>query len=94
MASKLRILAMLLLLDALLTWVGTGASRGWTKTTAFVEKTDDVTGLTYHEDRKVFEPGVDFLIGAAGTVGLLLAVSFLLGQTAGSSGKPKEPQTT
>lgn len=45
----------------LLVWLGGGAHRGWTQTSVPVEKTDEVTGLTYREYQPRFRPGVDFL---------------------------------
>jgi hypothetical protein len=58
----------------LLVWLGGGAHRGWTQTSVPVEKTDEVTGLTYREYQPRFRPGVDFLgaglLAAAGLAGV------------------------
>jgi len=45
MKKALRILAVLVLLAAGTTWLATGASRGWTKTSVMVKTADPVTGI-------------------------------------------------
>jgi hypothetical protein len=42
-------------------WVVTGASRGFTKTSVAVEKTDEITGLTYRDYERRFVAGVELL---------------------------------
>ena len=42
-------------------WVATGANRGFTKTSVAVEKTDEVTGLTYRDYEHRFVAGVELL---------------------------------
>jgi hypothetical protein len=64
-------------------WLMTGASRGWTKTSVPVEKTDEVTGLSYRTYQKRFEPGMDFL--AAG-----LSVAALCGLASWASGRRRK----
>ena len=49
-------------------WLLQGANTGWSRTSFPVEKTDEVTGLTYREYERRFQPGVDFL-----AVGLFMA---------------------
>jgi hypothetical protein len=72
MKKFLQILAMLVLLAGIITWLVTGANRGWTKTSVAVKTLDPVTeieGITY---QKKFLPGVDFL-GGAFAVSVVLA---------------------
>ena len=74
MKRAILILAALLALSAALVWLGTGANRGWTKTSVAVKTLDEVTGIEGITYRKKFLPGVDFL-GAAFSVAALLAAS-------------------
>ena len=73
----LRTLAWLLLVAALALWVGTGANRGWTKTSVPVKRTDEVTGLTVDDYQKRFVPGIDFLGASLLGSGILAGASFL-----------------
>jgi len=73
----LRTLAWLLLVAAPALWVGTGANRGWTKTSVPVKRTDEVTGLTVDDYQKRFVPGIDFLGAALFGSGILAGASFL-----------------
>ena len=59
-------LATLFLVATCGAWLLGGAHSGWTRTSLPVEKTDEITGLTYREYERRFQPGVDFL--AAGVV--------------------------
>lgn len=70
MKRGLLLLAVLLALGTLTLWLGTGAHRGWTRTSVAVEKTDEITGLTYREYESRFVPGVDVL--GAGLLGALV----------------------
>ena len=73
----LKLLALLLVLAAVTTWLVTGANRGWTKTSVAVKTLDDVTGIEGITYKKKFLPGVDFLgAGAAVAVGLAGASLF------------------
>jgi len=75
MKKILQLLAVLVLLAAGGTWLATGASRGWTKTSVMVKTLDPVTeieGITYE---KKFIAGVDFLGAAALIAGLLAGTS-------------------
>ena len=65
-------LAVLVVLAAVVTWVATGANRGWTKTSQTIKTLDPVTGIEGITYQQKFLPGVDFL-GAAFAVGGLLA---------------------
>ncbi|MBI3849315.1 MAG: hypothetical protein HY298_03335 [Verrucomicrobia bacterium] len=73
----LRVLALALLVGAVGVWLATGASRGWTKTSVPIDKTDEVTGITNPEYQKRFVAGVDFLGTALLGAGVLMAASFL-----------------
>ena len=69
MKRALQILAALVAVGVVATWLGTGAHRGWTQTEVANISIDEVTGLTGGPPEKKFVAGVDFL-GA----GLLAAV--------------------
>jgi len=78
MKRTLQILALLIVLAAGITWMVTGANRGWTKTSVPVKTLDEVTGIegiTYH---KKFLPGVDFLAATFGAAVLLAGASFFI----------------
>lgn len=77
MKKILQILALAVVLATGLTWLVTGANRGWTKTSVPVKHLDDVTGIEYTTDKPKFLPGVDFL-GAAFVVAAALAGTSLL----------------
>ena len=75
MKRILQVLAVLVLLAAGATWLATGATIGWTKTSVAVKTLDPVTeieGITY---QKKFLPGVDFLGAAFGGAALLAGAS-------------------
>ena len=76
MKKALRILAVLVLLAAGITWLATGATIGWTKTSAAVKTLDPVTGIEGISYQKKFIAGVDFLGGAAAVAGALAVASF------------------
>lgn len=75
MKRALQLLALVLILAAGVTWLATGANRGWTKTSRPVKTLDDVTGIEGITYQKQFLPGVDFLGAAAIGAGLLAAMS-------------------
>ena len=77
MKKILLLLALFIALTATVTWVATGASRGWTKTSVPVKTLDDVTGIEGITYQKKFIAGVDFL-GAAFIAAGALAGSSLL----------------
>ena len=70
MKRTLQILALVVLLATVGTWLATGASRGWTKTSAVVKTLDPVTGIEGLSYEKKFLPGVDFL--GAGVLGAIV----------------------
>jgi hypothetical protein len=77
MKKILQILALVVVLAAGVTWLATGANRGWTKTSVPVTTLDAVTGIEGITYQSKFLPGVDFL-GAAFVVAAALAgTSFL-----------------
>ena len=75
MKKILQLLALLVALAATITWVATGANRGWTKTSQPVKTLDQVTGIEGITYTKKFLPGVDFLGAAAAAAGLLAGAS-------------------
>ncbi len=77
MKRILQILAQLVMLAAAVTWLATGANRGWTKTSVPVKTLDQVTGIEGITYRDKFLPGVDFLGGAFAAAGLLAGASLL-----------------
>jgi hypothetical protein len=87
MKCVLQLLAVLLLLAAGVTWLATGASRGWTKTSVMVRTPDPVTGLDGISYEKKFIAGVDFLGAAFGGSALLASASIFVR-------KPKTNQPT
>jgi len=72
-----RILALAVLVVAVGVWLATGASRGWSKTSVPIKKTEAVTGIIYDEYQRRFVAGVDFLGAALLGAGVLMAASFL-----------------
>ena len=78
MKKILQLLAVLVLLAAGTTWLATGASRGWTKTSVMVKTLDPVTGIEGISYRKKFLPGVDFLGAAFGGAAVLMGASFFI----------------
>jgi len=76
MRNTLRVLALLVILAAAVTWAVTGANRGWTKTSVPVKTLDPVTGIDGITYQPKFLPGVDFLGAAFGGAVLLGGVSF------------------
>ena len=77
MKKLLKILALVIVLSAGITWLVTGANRAWTKTSVEVKTLDPVTGIEGITYQPKFLPGVDFL-GAAGGIAAVLARSSLL----------------
>jgi hypothetical protein len=67
----------LVLLAAGVTWLATGANRGWTKTSVQTESVEPVTEMRVLHDEKKFLPGMDFLGAACGGAALLAGASLL-----------------
>lgn len=77
MRLLLRLLAVVVLLGSVIWWVQAGRHPGWTKNKVFVEKVDEITGISYPEAQDKLVPGVDVL-ASAGALSLFLAgLSFL-----------------
>lgn len=87
MKRILKRLALLVLFAAVATWLATGASLGWTKTSVAVKTLDPVTGIDGITYQQKFLPGVDFLGGGVIVAGLLAGASLFFR-------KPKNHQTT
>jgi len=77
MKKTLRLLALLIFVGALFTWLATGTNRGWTKTSEAVKTMDEVTGIEGITYQKRFAPGLDFLGAGLLGAGILTGVSFL-----------------
>jgi hypothetical protein len=87
MKRALQLSSVLVLLVAGTTWLATGASRGWTKTSVMVKTLDPVTGIEGISYQKKFLPGVDFLGASFGVAGVLAGTSLFFR-------KPKTNQPT
>jgi hypothetical protein len=79
--QMLRIVAAVLVVAALGSWLATGANRGWTKTSVPVKRTDEITGITVDDYQKRFAPGVDFLGAALLGSAVMFGASFLFRKT-------------
>jgi hypothetical protein len=73
----LRILPLLLLAAALVTWAASGANLGWTRTSVPVKQLDEVTGIEGISYRSQLVPGLDFLAAAGVLAGGLMLISLL-----------------
>jgi hypothetical protein len=73
----LRLLALALFLGTAVWWVQSGKNPGWTKNKVFVEKVDEITGISYPEEEDRFVPGVDLLAASGGVSLVIAALSFL-----------------
>ena len=94
MRKILQLLALLVVLVAAITWLATGANRGWTKTSVPVKTLDPVTGIEGITYQEKFLPGVDFL-GAAGAVAVFLAgASFFFRKPKNQSTSQPKIETT
>jgi hypothetical protein len=81
MKRILQSLALLVVLVAAVTWLATGANRGWTKTSVPVKTLDQVTGIEGITYQPKFLPGVDFLGAAFGGAVLLAGASLFVRKT-------------
>jgi len=76
MNRTLKLLALLVILAATITWLATGADRGWTKTSKDVKTLDEVTGIEGITHKPTFIAGVDFLALSFGGAAVLFGSSF------------------
>ena len=90
MKRILQILALALALTAGVTWMATGANRGWTKTSVPVKTLDEVTGLEGISYQKKFLPGVDFLGAAFAGAALLAGTSFFFRKPKSNNNQNKQ----
>jgi len=81
MRKILQIIALLIALATVVTWLVAGTNRGWTKTSVMVKTLDPVTGIEGISYEKKFLPGVDFLGAAFGGAALLAGASFFFRKT-------------
>ena len=77
MKRVLQLLALAAAIGAVAFWAGTGAHRGWTKTSVPIRTPDEVTGLEGITYEKRFVPGLDFLGCALLGAGILAGVALL-----------------
>jgi len=77
MRRTLQFLALTVIATAGLTWLATGASRGWTHTSVPVKVLDEVTGLEGITYQRCFVPGLDFLGAAVLGAGALAGSSLM-----------------
>lgn len=89
MRKTLQLLALLVVLAAAVTWLATGANRGWTKTSVPVKTLDEVTGIEGITYQKKFLPGVDFLGAAFAGAIVLAGASFFFRKP--KTNQPKNP---
>jgi hypothetical protein len=87
MKRTLQFLALGVVLAASITWLATGANRGWTKTSVPIKTLDQVTGIEGITYQKKFLPGVDFLAAAFGGAILLAGSSFFFRKPNNSTNK-------
>jgi hypothetical protein len=76
MRRIIQLLAILALLAGGITWLATGANRGWTKTSVMEKTPDPVTGIDAISYKSKFLPGVDFLGATTLCAALLAGVLF------------------
>ena len=88
MKKILRRLALLVLVGASITWLATGANRGWTKTSEPVKTKDEVTGIEGITYQRRFGPGLDLLGAALLGAGILTGVSFLFRENNNQTNTP------
>jgi hypothetical protein len=74
---------------AAITWLATGAHRGWTRTEITTLHHDEITGIDYPVAQPGFVAGVDFL--GAGLA--LAAVLALTGALVRAPARDRHPQT-
>lgn len=77
MRKPLQALAALLAAVAIVTWLTTGAHRGWTKTSVQKMTLDEITGIESPSYDKRFVAGIDFLGAGLLGAGILGGISFL-----------------
>ena len=77
MKKALHVLAALVAIGVVATWLGTGAHRGWTKTSVPKMTLDEVTGIESPTYEKRFVAGVDFLGAGTLAAGALAVLSLL-----------------
>lgn len=77
MKKALQAVAALLALAVIVTWLVTGAHRGWTKTSVQRMTPDEITGIESPSYEKKFVAGVEFLGAGLFAAGALAALSFL-----------------
>jgi hypothetical protein len=73
----LRVAAALIAAVVLAGWWMGGAHRGWSQTSVAIEKTDEVTGLSYRDYERRFVPGLELLGAGLGLAVLVGLASFL-----------------
>lgn len=80
MKTALRIVALVVALGALGSWLALGANTGWTKNRIEKKTIDEVTGIEAITYEDKFIPGIEILGGAILGAGALAGVSFVVGR--------------
>ena len=75
MKKMLQVIAAIVAVGAIATWLATGAHRGWTKISKPRGTVDEVTGIVDQTPVMAFVPGVDFLGATLLVAGALTGVS-------------------
>jgi hypothetical protein len=57
----LKVVSLLILLITLISWIFTGASTGWTKTSVSTLEIDEITGLEYPVHKEALVIGLELL---------------------------------
>lgn len=76
-SKGLRILALVVALAFVGTWVSLGANTGWTKTSVPVTIVDEITGIESQTWEEQFVPGLEFLGGGIFAAAVIGGASFL-----------------
>jgi hypothetical protein len=76
--TSLRTGSLIILLTTGGWWFFAGAHGGWSMNRVPINKTDDVTGITYVEYEERFVPGVDVIFAGAGIASLALLSSLFV----------------
>lgn len=74
----LRFTAVLIFAATAITWLATGAHRGWSRTSTVTMQRDEITGIDYPVEQANFVAGVEVLAAGVGLAVLLGGASLLV----------------